>query len=107
VKQLRNQVAQVELQRDYLLEAKKLEALTAVNSVATARETMLANEKTVAQAEKAYGIARTRFDAGAGTMLEVNQAELNVTQSRLNHSQAIYDYLAAQADYDKVTGKEE
>ena len=65
---------------------------------------MLANEKTVAQAEKAYGIARTRFDAGAGTMLEVNQAQLAVTQSRLNHSQAIYDFLAAQADYNKVIG---
>ena len=104
VKQLRNQVAQVDLQKEYLREAKLVEARSAVNNLLTARETMLANEKTVAQAEKAYGIARTRFDAGAGTMLEVNQAQLAVTQSRLNHSQAIYDFLAAQADYDKVTG---
>ncbi|MDR2890993.1 MAG: TolC family protein [Alistipes sp.] len=105
VKQLRNQVAQVDLQREYLRDAKMLEARTSVNNLLTARETMLAAEKTVAQAEKAYGISRTRFDAGAGTMLEVNQAQLNVTQSRLNHSQAIYDYLAAKADYDKITGK--
>jgi outer membrane protein TolC len=39
-------------------------------------------------------------------MLEVNQAELNVTSARLNRSQAIYDFLAAQADYDKVIGVE-
>ncbi len=85
---------------------KQLEARTATNNVFTAREKMLANEKTVDLAEKAYSIARTRFDAGAGTMLEVNQAQLNVTQSRLNHSQAIYDFLAAKADYDKVIGNE-
>ncbi len=104
VKQLRNQVAQVDLQKEYLRDAKQLEARSAVNNLLTARETMLSSERTVALAEKAYGISRTRFDAGAGTMLEVNQAQLAVTQSRLNHSQAIYDFLAAQADYDKVTG---
>jgi hypothetical protein len=36
----------------------------------------------------------------------VNQAQLAVTQSKLNHTQAIFDLLAALADYDKVTGKE-
>lgn len=106
VKQLRNQVSQVELQKSYLREAKMLEAQTAMNALLTARETMLANEKTVAQADKAHKISTTRFEAGAGTMLEVNQAELAVTQARLNHSQAIYDYLAAKADYDKVIGAE-
>jgi outer membrane protein TolC len=107
VKQLRNQVSQMELQKDYLREAKRLEARTSVNNVIAARETMLANEKTVVQAEKAHSIARTRFDAGAGTMLEVNQAQLNVTRSRLNYTQAIYDLLAATADYDKVIGADD
>ncbi len=74
VKQLRNQVSQIELQKDYLRQAKALEARTAVNNLISARETMYANEKTAAQAEKAHSIARTRFEAGAGTMLEVNQA---------------------------------
>ncbi|MDR2913041.1 MAG: TolC family protein [Alistipes sp.] len=106
VKQLRNSVAQVEMQKGYLREAKGLEARTAVNNLVSARETMTANDKTVAQAEKAYSIARTRFDAGAGTMLEVNQAQLAVTQSRLNLSQAVYDLLAARADYDKIIGSD-
>jgi outer membrane protein TolC len=107
VKELRNQVSQVELQKEYLRQAKRLEAQTSINTLVTARETMLANEQTVAQADKAYSISKTRFEAGAGTMLEVNQAELNTTQAKLNHSQAIYDYLAAMADYDKVIGKEQ
>lgn len=107
VRQLRNTVGQIDLQRDYLRTAKELEARTAANNLLTARETMLANELTEARAEKAYRISKTRFEAGAGTMLEVNQAELNVTQARLNHSQAIYEYLAAKADYDKTTGREQ
>lgn len=107
VKQLQNSVRQIDLQRDYLVQAKIVEARTAANNLIAAREKMIANEMTVTQADKAYSIARTRFDAGAGTMLEVNQAELNSTQARLNHSQAIYDFLAAQADYDKVVGREE
>ncbi len=106
VKQLKNQVSQVDLQKGYLRQAKQLEARTSVTNLITARETMLANEKTVAQADKAHTISRTRFDAGAGTMLEVNMAELNVTQARLNHSQSIYEYLVAKADYDTVVGKE-
>jgi outer membrane protein TolC len=107
VKQLKNSISQIELQKEYLRDAKRLEASTAMNSLVSAREKVMANEKTVEQAQKAYDISRTRFNAGAGTMLEVNQAELNVTQARLNHSQAIYDFLTAKADYDKVTGKEE
>lgn len=107
VRQLRNTVGQIDLQKDYLRRAKELEARTAANNLITARETMLANEMTEARADKAYRISKTRFEAGAGTMLEVNQAELNVTQARLNHSQAIYEYLAAKADYDKATGREQ
>ena len=107
VKGLRNQVSQIELQKGYLRQAKQVEVRTAVNNLVSARETMTANERTMAQAEKAYSIARARFDAGAGTMLEVNQAQLAVTQSRLNHTQSIYDLLAARADYDKVVGNEQ
>ncbi|MDR2893951.1 MAG: TolC family protein [Alistipes sp.] len=106
VKQLRNQVAQIELQKNYLREAKALEARTAANNIMSAYQSMVANRKTVEQAEKAYSISRTRFDAGAGTMLEVNQAQLAVTQSRLNHTQAICDMLIAGAEYDRIVGTE-
>jgi outer membrane protein TolC len=105
-RQLKNSIRQIDLQKDYLMEAKLLEGRTATNGLITARETMMASEMTVSLAEKAYNISKTRFESGSGTMLEVNQAELQVTQARLNQSQAIYDFLAAQADYAKVLGQE-
>ena len=52
-------------------------------------------------------ISRKRYDTGAGTWLEMNDAELALTQAKLNFNQAIYDYMVAKADLDKVLGKEE
>ncbi len=107
VKQIRNTMAQLDLQRKYLEQSTDVQVRTSINALLTARETMFANVKTVAQAEQAYGISKTRYDAGAGTILELNTAELALTQAKLNYSQAIYDYLSAKADYDKIVGKQE
>ena len=79
---------------------------SAINNLLTAREMMLAQARTMAQAYKAYHISDTRIRAVAGTILELNSAQLNRTQAHLNYSQAIYDYLSAQADYDRIVGRE-
>ena len=63
-------------------------------------------EKSVEQARKAYKISDTRYRAGAGTILELNSAQLSQTQAQLNFSQAIYDYLSAKAEYDRIVGRE-
>ena len=55
---------------------------------------------------KAYKISDTRYRAGAGTILELNSAQLSQTQAQLNFSQAIYDYLSAKAEYDRIVGRE-
>ena len=107
IKSINNSIRQLEMQRSYLEESMYVQVRSALNNLVTARETMLANEKTVAQAQKAFDISQTRYTAGAGTILEVNSSELQLTQSRLNYSQAIYDYLSAKAEYDKIIGKED
>ena len=107
VKQVRNQIRQLEIQREYLAKSTDVQVRSAINNLLTAREKMFANEKTVAQAQKAYDISNARYKAGAGTILELNSAELSLTQSKLNYSQAIYDYISAKADYDQIVGKEE
>ena len=107
VKQVRNQIRQLEIQREYLAKSTDVQVRSAINNLLTAREKMFANEKTVAQAQKAYDISNARYKAGAGTILELNSAELSLTQAKLNYSQAIYDYISAKADYDQIVGKEE
>lgn len=104
--QVKNQIEQLDLQRDYAQRQTTVAVESAINNLLTARETMLAQAQTMAQADKAYHISDTRFRAGAGTILELNSAQLNRTQAHLNYSQAIYDYLSAQADYDRIVGRE-
>ena len=94
------------MQRDYAQRQTTVVVESAINNLLTAREMMLAQARTMAQADKAYHISDTRFRAGAGTILELNSAQLNRTQAHLNYSQAIYDYLSAQADYDRIVGRE-
>jgi outer membrane protein TolC len=62
-------------------------------------------KRAVELAELGYKIARKRFESGVGTQLEVSNAEVNLAQARLNYSQAIYDYLIAMSDLEKLTGK--
>jgi len=105
-RQVKKQIEQLDLQRDYALKETTVAVKSSINNLLTARETMLAQAKTMAQADKAYQISDTRFRAGAGTILELNTAQLNRTQAHLNYSQAIYDYLSARADYDRIIGRE-
>lgn len=82
---------------------------TAVHSVLLqleqSRKRVEAQEKTVEQAERGYKIATTRFTSGSGTQLEVNDAQLALTQAKVNRMQAIYDYLVASADLDQLIGR--
>lgn len=104
--EIRNSLSQLSLQKEYLRQSVGVQIESAFNNILTAREKMTSNEITVRQAQKAYEIAEVRYNAGTGTILELNSSELSLTQARLNYSQAIYDYLAARADYEKIIGME-
>ena len=106
LREVRNQMAQLDLQREYAAEGVRLQIQQSINTLLTARETMLANELTVEQAQKAYDITYTRYNAGAGTIIELNSAQLSLTQAQLSYSQSIYDYLSAHAQYEKALGVE-
>jgi outer membrane protein len=68
------------------------------------RKRVEAQDKTVGMAERGYKIVTTRFLANAATQLEVNDAQLALTQAKVNRIQAIYDYLVASADLDQLIG---
>ncbi len=105
-REIKNQIKQISLQRTYAEQQINVQMQSALNDLLTAREKMFAQEQTVTQARKAYSISDTRYRAGAGTILELNSAQLAQTQAQLNYSQAIYDYLSAKAEYDRIAGKE-
>lgn len=60
-----------------------------------AAEVIDATSETVDLAERALGIARTRFDAGLSTNLEVTQANVELSDARLARSRALYEHMVA------------
>ncbi|MDO4819784.1 MAG: TolC family protein [Prevotella sp.] len=77
------------------------------------RENMLAaiaamesNKVAVEQANKAVKIAEARYNVGNGTILELNQSEVAMTQAELTYAQSIYTYLVNRSDFDYTLGRE-
>jgi outer membrane protein TolC len=75
------------------------------NNLEQAKKRLEAQEKTIEMAERGYKIVTTRFLSSAATQLEVNDAELALTQAKVNRIQAVYDYLVAAADLDQLIGR--
>ncbi|MDR1553600.1 MAG: TolC family protein [Prevotellaceae bacterium] len=69
-------------------------------------EQIISDKETVSQAEKGRSIAVKRYEVGAGTILEVNDSEIALTQAELVYNQSIYNYLTAKADLYKTLGRE-
>lgn len=105
IRQTRVTLNQLELQRDELQRNLKLAVKQSMDNMATCVKRFDAAQKGVKQSEKGYMIAQKRYETGAGTLLELNDAELAMTQSKLNYNQAIYDYMVSKAELEKVLGK--
>lgn len=58
----------------------------------------------IKQAETGYMITMKRYETGQGTILEINDSQLQLTQARLNLNQAIYNYLVSKSALEKTLG---
>lgn len=75
-----------------------------LNNMRASSEQVTSNKEAIVQAEKGRVIAEKRYEIGNGTMLELNNSEVSLTQAKLTYSQSIYDYLSAKADLDMTLG---
>lgn len=105
-KQIKISLQELQLQKEYLKEGIDLQIQAAINSMKAAKEQLEANKDAIKQAERGYEIAKVRYQTGAGTILELNDSELSMTQANLTYQQSLYDYLIAQTNLEKVLGKE-
>jgi outer membrane protein len=64
-----------------------------------------AQERNVSLAEKAYDISIVRYKEGTGNQLEVQNADMELKQARINRLQTIYDYIIAKSSLDEILGK--
>jgi outer membrane protein len=61
-------------------------------------------QRLVTQSTEALRLAQARYDNGLGSIVELNEAQLNQTSAQINAADARYAYLSRRADLDYVTG---
>ena len=106
VKKTNLQISQLMQNRDYTARQLAMQQQSYLNSMAASAEQVASNKEAIAQAQKGRDIAEKLYEVGRGTVLELNSAEVALTQAKLTYTQAIFDYLSAKADLDKLQGKE-
>ena len=105
---------QVIQQRALLFEAKntydddvrqvELEIQQAYSNLQQNRELIQSQEKNVEQAEEALRLAKARLDAGAGTQLDVLNAQVQLLTAQSTRLQALFGYNSSLAEFDRATG---
>jgi outer membrane protein len=70
----------------------------------TALQRVSLTQEFVAQAQLALDLAQSRFDLGLGSIVELSQAQLNVTSAQIDAATTRYDYQAQRAVVDYSTG---
>ena len=100
-------VSQVEMQREDAERQIKLMLQNQINQIAKSIEQVNSLKTARKQAEKGYEIAVKRYETGMGTIVDVNQAALGVTSTGLQYNNAIYDYMTAKSELEKVIGADQ
>ena len=106
VKKTNIQISQLMQNRDYTARQLAMQQQSYLNSMAASAEQVSSNKEAITQAEKGRAIAEKLYEVGRGTILELNSAEVALSQAQLTYAQSIFDYLSAKADLDKLQGKE-
>lgn len=103
VKAARASLEQAKIQYDASVQQVEMEVQQAYVKLQTARATIESGRMTVTLAEESLRLATDRLAAGAGTQLDVLNAQTQLTVARSTELQARADYNIALADYDRVT----
>ena len=106
VKQAEVQLFQLGEQRKEIERGLKLSLKNNYDLISKNIEQVVATQSSVEQARKGPEITLKRYETGLGTIVDVNAAALAVLNAELQNRNAIYDYLAAKADLEKVLGYE-
>ena len=77
-----------------------------INQIADALQSRTAAEAGVTQAQEQLRLANVRVQAGTGTETEVLDAEAILSQAQTSAANALYNYYAAVANYQRATGTE-
>jgi outer membrane protein TolC len=104
IRQQRALLSEQEITYDDDVRQVELEIQQAASNLLQNRELIQATEKNQETAEEAVRLAKARLDAGAGTQLDVLNAQVQLTTAQSTYLQALFGYNQSLAEFDRVTG---
>ena len=106
IRQAKNQYEQVQLQTVNTERQLKIAIRQYLNTMETSMKSYYAAKEAVASAQKGYDIVEKSYQVGRSTILEVNDAQVALTQSQLAASQAVYNFLSAKSQLEQTLGQD-
>ena len=106
IRQAKNQYEQVQLQVTNTERQLKIAIRQSIATMETSMKSYYAAQDAVAAAQKGYDITEVSYKVGRSTLIELNDAQLALTQSRLAESQAIFNFLTAKAQLEQTLGQD-
>lgn len=103
--QARIELKQAQIQKEFTQRSLTLQSQNAQNRMERSFKAVKAQEKNILQAERAYKIAQVSYSTGRSTLIEVNDAELALTQAKLNTLKVKWEYLNALIDLQELSGE--
>ena len=106
IRQAKNQYEQVKLQTVNTERQLKIAIRQYLNTMETSMKSYYAAKEALSSAQKGYDIVAKSYQVGRSTLIEVNDAQLALTQSQLAASQAVYNFLTAKSQLEQTLGQD-
>ena len=97
-------LSNLKLQRENVERQLRVGIVQYLNNMQSSVKKYHASAATVDQAQRGYDIAVKRYDVGRGTLVEIDNSQVALTQAELQRNQSIYNFLTAKVSLDKVLG---
>ncbi len=88
-----------------LSDATEMQVKSKYNDLIRVKKQIEAMSRNVKLAERAYKIAEDRFKEGLGSQLEVKDADVSLSNAKINYTNAVHDYLVAKATLYNLVGR--
>lgn len=106
LKQAQVQQAELELQRENLVNSLNMQVDLALDNINRQAKQIDSSKEGVRQAKKAHEIMLKSFQIGAASYLQLQDSELASSSAQLSYLQSIYNYLVSTSELDLLLGKE-
>lgn len=104
IKQAEIQVNEMKWQSENLTRSIKMQVDLSIDNINKNAKQIASCSESVMQAETAHRIMKESFEVGAASYLDLRDAELALTRSRLTYYQSIYNYLVARSELELLLG---